>query len=173
MEKLPQLIMRAPDITNLPPLNLPDGTTVRTHRPGEEKEWEELIEAGFGYRFSFDFLIKLGGYKPEYLFYLEKNGRKIATATAVENPLYPGEGWFRMVAAHPEARGQGAGRSVCLAALYSLRERGYKSAVLSTDDHRIPAIRMYLSLGFEPVCSHESHRERWEAVYRKIEETRR
>ena len=46
----------------------------------------------------------------------------------------------------------------------SLRERGYKSVVLSTDDERIPALTLYYSLGFRPVYSHESHKARWEAV---------
>jgi mycothiol synthase len=70
-----------------------------------------------------------------------------------------------MIGAHSDARGLGMGRLVCLAALHSLRDRGYKSAVLSTDDTRIPAISLYLSLGFEPVYSHESHKERWEKVF--------
>ena len=73
-----------------------------------------------------------------------------------------------MIGAHADARGLGAGRLVCLAALHSLRERGYRSVVLSTDDFRIPAISLYLSLGFEPVYSHESHKARWEKVFEVI-----
>ena len=164
-EKLPQLIMRNPDITKLPPIELPEGITLHTHRDGDEASWEEIIESAFGQKFDFGLLDRLGDYKPEHVIYAEMNGRNIATATAVENQLYPGEGWFRMIGAHADARGLGAGRLVCLAALHALRERGYNSAVLSTDDFRIPALSLYLSLGFEPVYSHESHRERWERVF--------
>lgn len=167
-EKLPQLIMRASDLTNLPPIELHNGLTLHTHRDGDEESWENIIESAFGTHFDFGLLDRLGGYKPEYVIYAEREGKNIATATAVENPKYPGEGWFRMIGAHADARGLGAGRLVCLAALHSLRERGYRSVVLSTDDFRIPAISLYLSLGFEPVYSHESHKARWEKVFEVI-----
>ena len=164
-QELPQLIMRAPDITRLPQLILPDGVTLHTHRNGDEESWEEIIESSFCKRFDFDWLKSLGGYEPEYVIYAEKDGKNLATATAVENPAYPGEGWFRMIGTHADARRMGLGRLVCLAALHSLRERGYKSVVLSTDDDRISALKLYLSLGFEPVYSHESHKERWEKIF--------
>ena len=67
-----------------------------------------------------------------------------------------------------DARGLGAGRLVCLAALHSLSARGYKTAVLSTDDERIPAISLYYSLGFRPIYTHGSHKERWEKVLSRI-----
>ena len=167
-EKLPQLIMRAPDITELPPIELHSGISLHTHRDGDEKSWERIIESAFGTHYDFELLDRLGDYKPERVIYAEKDGENIATATAVENPLYPGEGWFRMIGTHVDARGLGAGRLVCLAALHSLRDRGYKSAVLSTDDNRIAAISLYLSLGFKPVFSHASHRGRWEKVFASL-----
>ena len=62
-----------------------------------------------------------------------------------------------MVGVHKDAQGMGAGKRISLAALNSLKQRGYKTAVLSSDDHRIPAIKLYLSVGFEPVILDESH----------------
>jgi mycothiol synthase len=91
----------------------------------------------------------------------------------VEHQNYPGEGWYRMVGVRADARGMGAGRLIGLAALHALRDRGYKSALLSTDDHRIPAINLYLSLGFEPVYTHESHEERWKNVFETINNRRK
>ena len=168
MESLPQLIMRMPDLSSLPKIELPDGMSIHTHRDGDEPMWEEIIESAFGTRYDFGHLDRLGGYAPEFVFYAEKGGRQLATATAVENPAYPGEGWFRMIASHESARGLGAGRLVCLAALHSLKARGYNSVVLSTDDERIPAISLYYSLGFRPVYSHESHASRWEKILPQI-----
>ncbi len=169
MGALPQLFMRQPDITNLPPLALPEGFSLHSHIEGQDKNWEDLIEKAFGAHFSFnDFIVNGGGYKPEYVLYIAKDGVDIATATAVEKDIFPGEGWFRMIGTAPEARGMGAGRLVCLAALHSLAARGYKSVVLSTDDARIPAIKLYLALGFEPIYTHESHEERWKKVFEKI-----
>ena len=74
-----------------------------------------------------------------------------------------------MVGTRPSARGQGAGRLALIAALNSLAARGYRSTVLSTDDWRLPAISLYLSLGFEPVMEHESHPERWKKIFAELE----
>ena len=167
---VPQLFMRHPDLSNLPPFHLPEGMALHNHIDGEEKNWESLIEKAFGNHFSFEKTIVTGGgeYKNEYVLYISKDGKDIATATAVEKDWVPGEGWFRMIASDPDARGLGAGRLVCLAALHSLAARGYKTAVLSTDDDRIPALSLYYSLGFRPIFTHESHEERWKKVMEKI-----
>ncbi len=171
MEKLPQLFMRHPDLRILPPFALPHGWALHNHMDGMEESWENLIERAFGSRFSFEnFIVNGGGYRPEYVLYLSKDGKEIATTTAVEKESFPGEGWLRMVASDPEVRGQGAGRLIVLAALHSLASRGYKTAVLSTDDERIPAINLYYSLGFRPIYTHESHKERWEKLFPRIKQ---
>lgn len=157
--------MRHPDISALPALKLPEGFSLHTHYDGMEEIWEDIIESAFGKHFSFDgFLKNGGGYRPEYVLYVCKDGKEISTTTAIENEKYPGEGWLRMVAVALDARGQGAGKLVTLAALHSLAARGYKSVMLSTDDRRTPAISLYLSLGFKPLYTHESHEERWKNV---------
>ncbi len=163
-----QLIMRNPDITRTPRLVLPEGFCIHTHQVGEEKNWELLIESAFGTHYDFDFLIKAGDYSPEKVLYLSKDGSDIATITAVENSHYPGEGWFRMVGVRADAQGMGAGKLIAIAALNTLADRGYKSAVLSTDDFRTPAIRLYLSVGFQPLHTDKSHKQRWEAVFHAI-----
>lgn len=155
---------------NLPPLFLPAGFSLHNHIEGREDVWESIIEEAFGNHYSFDKSIRNGGgYKPEYVIYIAKDCYDIATATAVEKETYPGEGWFRMVGTRPSARGQGAGRLALIAALNSLAARGYRSTVLSTDDWRLPAISLYLSLGFEPVMEHESHPERWKKIFAELE----
>ena len=42
--------------------------------------------------------------------------------------------------------------------------------MLQTDDFRLPAIRMYLKLGFTPVyeVEGEDHRARWSAVFERL-----
>ncbi len=172
-EKLPQLIMRHPDISKVPELVLPEGFTLKSHEAGDEKEWERIIENSFGYHFDFDFLIKAGDYAPEKVLYILKDNKFIATTTAVENAKYAGEGWGRMVGVHTDSRGLGVGKMISVAALNSLKERGYKTCVLSTDDQRIPAICLYLSVGFLPVYEHESHKERWEKIFEIIKDRKK
>ena len=167
-----QLIMRYPDLSKVPKLVLPEGFRIVTHKDAYEKEWENIIESSFGMHFDFDFLIKAGNYAPERVLYLIKDGNFIATTSAVEHEAFKGEGWFRMVGVHKDSQGMGAGKKISLAALNSLKARGYKSAVLSTDDHRIPAIKLYLSVGFEPVYVDDSHRVRWKKVFEVINGTK-
>lgn len=165
MGQLPQLFMRHPDLSQLPPLAVPSEFSLRTCTEGDESAWEELISKSFNTFFSFDGLIrKWKGFAPENVMFLEKNGRLIATASGLEKAEFPNEGYLHMVGTLPEESGNGAGKAVVLAALHSLRERGFKTAVLSTDDFRLPAIKLYYRLGFRPLYSHESHKERWDKI---------
>ncbi len=167
--KYKQLHMRCTNLKNIPPFSLKAGYGLHTHIEGQEAIWEDIIERSFGSFYSFkDFLIPAGGYKPEYILYITKYGKEISTAMETEHKNFPGEGWFRMVGAVPEARGTGAGKLVCLAVMHSLAARGYESVVLSTDDDRLAAIGMYISLGFEPVIFDEEHEKRWTEVKKQL-----
>lgn len=169
MNNVQQLHMRRENLDSLPPIYLREGFGIHTHFAGNEKVWEDIIERSFGSFFSFEkFLIPCGGYAPEYVLYVSKDGTDVATAMGTEKPTFAGEGWLRMVGAVPEARGTGAGRLAVLAAMHSLAARGYKSMVLSTDDFRLPAISVYLSLGFKPIIFDSDHADRWNAVAAQI-----
>lgn len=170
-ENLPQIFMRHPDITNFQPIALPYGCGLHGHIENEKenKKWEDLTEKAFERYFSFEeLLINWKGYKPEYVLYLSKDGKDIATASGVESEDYPNEGYVHMVATLPGYRGLGAGRIVMTAVLQSLAARGFKSAVLSTDDERLAAIKLYYKLGFRPMYTHESHKERWEKIFKQL-----
>ncbi len=171
MSNYAQIHMRCPDVNKcLKPLSLKAGYGIHTHIEGQENIWEDIIEKVFGSRPDFKaYHEKNGGYKPEYILYVTKDGKEISTAMGTEKPDFPGEGWFRMVGSLPEARGTGAGKLVCQAVMHSLAARGYKSIVLSTDDDRLPAIGMYLSLGFEPIIFDDEHKERWEKIMKALD----
>lgn len=172
MENHPQLFMKINDFDKLNPIEIPHGLRLVSHADMTDVAWETLVQSAFGTHFSFDLTVKNGetlcGYSPEHTLYLTDGIKPLATATATEHPSFPREGWFRMIATSPDARGKGYGRLICLAALHSLKQRGYTSAVLSTDDYRTPAIRTYLSLGFQPLYTHPTHKERWDAVLKTI-----
>jgi mycothiol synthase len=73
----------------------------------------------------------------------------------------PELGW---VAADPAHRGRGLGRAVCLAVLRAAGAAGHGQIFLRTDDHRWPAIRLYLSLGFAPWLRDPTSADRWRAI---------
>jgi len=96
----------------------------------------------------------------------DSNGNLLATATArVDTVNFPGDGYVHWVGTDPDAQRGGLARLLMQRVLQTFADLGLDGAVLETDDHRLPALRLYLSLGFEPVPWHESHTERWEMVH--------
>ena len=51
------------------------------------------------------------------------------------------------VVSHPDFRGLGLGKMVLIEVLRYLSKKNFKTIMLYTDDWRIPALGMYLSLG--------------------------
>jgi mycothiol synthase len=68
----------------------------------------------------------------------------------------------------PEHSGKGLGVQINLVALHHMVREGRRQAVLETDDFRLPAIKTYLKLGFQPVLVHENQRERWRSVFARL-----
>ncbi|MDR3710546.1 MAG: GNAT family N-acetyltransferase [Capsulimonadaceae bacterium] len=94
----------------------------------------------------------------------------VATASVRYMPdRFPGEGYLHWVATSPAFRGQRLAEAVSVAALREFADRGYVGAWLETDDFRLPAIRLYLRLGFEPVRSTAEFEARWTAVIAELE----
>jgi len=97
-------------------------------------------------------------------------GKIVATAMSTHKPtqLHPYGGELGWVAADPEHRGKGLGLAVCAQATARFIQAGYRNIYLLTDDFRLPAIKTYLKLGYEPLLFGEGMAERWESVYRKL-----
>lgn len=102
-------------------------------------------------------------------FVIDREGVPVATASYQLMPKdFPHSGWVHYVGANPTESGKGLGRIAVLAVLRRAQEDGRTDAYLTTDDPRLPAIRTYLRLGFAPDMWHESHAERWRAVYQAM-----
>jgi mycothiol synthase len=163
---LTQLEMRRPHLEGLPALRAPDGYELRTWRPGDEARWAAVMDGAIGAwdeeRVRSEFLHQ-DGVEPDNIFVVAHGGELVATATARRLPD-PATGYVHMVAADPAHRGRGLGTLVNAAVLHRLRELGCTSARLHTDDDRLPAIRIYRRLGFEPRHTAPDHAERWARV---------
>jgi mycothiol synthase len=98
------------------------------------------------------------------------SGRLVATAMATHHPqdLHPDGGEVGWVAADPEHKGKGLGRAVVLASTQRLIQAGYRRVYLSTDDFRLPAIKVYLDAGFEPLLYQDDMAGRWADIRRKL-----
>lgn len=170
---LPQLEMLRDNLDDLPGIDIPEGYELRTYRAGDEAAWCAIMEGNVGRDWTpekcHEKLIDDPRFDPENLFFATANGQPVASACAWSRE--PGErttGEVHMVAALEAHRGRGLGRLVNAAVLHRLRDLGYRQAHLLTDDWRIPAIKSYLTAGFRPLNTHESHPERWEKIFDQL-----
>ena len=114
-------------------------------------------------------ILKHSGVKEEGIFLAEIDGEVVGTATGYFNGDGK-SGTVHMVSVLDKARGRKLGRAVCGRVLQYLKENGFTQIVLTTDDFRIPAIKTYLSLGFQPVQNNEEMRRRWGAILSRLGE---
>lgn len=164
-----QLQMVHRNLGSLPDIDMPEGYDLRTYQPGDEASWAEIMNTGVGEWTADTCLEKLTGqprFIPDGLFFATFEGKPVGSACAWRKSAEEWEsGYLHMVCVLPEHRGKQIGHALNLAALRWFRDRGFKEVWLSTDDWRIPAIKSYLRLGFEPFYPDDSHRERWQAVF--------
>jgi mycothiol synthase len=90
----------------------------------------------------------------------------VATAMATHNPtlLHPYAGELGWVAGRPDHAGKGLGRAVCAAVIRRFLSAGYRRIYLLTDDFRLPALSVYLKLGFVPFLFEGTMAARWQSI---------
>ncbi len=175
-----QLRFLLPHLNDLPDLMMPDGYSLREYRPGDDAAWAGVLNAAFpeergkwtAARIAEEFLNQ-EPFRPERVFFIEHEGRLVATATAWDRGA-PGWGYVHWVAVEPGHQGRRLGRLITLATLHQFRRDGYHAAMLDTDEPRLPAIATYLSLGFEPdLRGDDERRAAWERAKAALEARRR
>jgi mycothiol synthase len=167
-----QLKMIRPNLDDLPEVEIPEGYELRTYRPGDEAAWAEIISTGLGTATADDCREKLTS-KPQFLpfglFFATFDGKPVGSACAWrESEDEWLKGYVHMVCVLPEHRGKHLGYWLTLAVLRFFRDQGFREAFLDTNDWRLPAIKSYLNLGFEPHYFDDSHRKRWQKVFEEL-----
>lgn len=99
----------------------------------------------------------------------ERNGTLIGCATACYAKRFSPYALLSYVLVLPDHRGLGLGRTLSAATISIIRKAGYPGVILQTDDNRIPAIRSYLRLGFEPCLGIDAASDaRWRKVLEHV-----
>ena len=164
----PSLFLRRADLLDLPPLDLPDGYILRTARPDDAEGIAAMLGEAFPeMEWTAERVEKwlLNDESVATVFVIDFGGVPVATASARLVPdAYPGSGYVHWVGTSTAHRGKRLGTLVSLAVLYEFVPLGCRDAVLETDDFRVPAIKVYLNLGFVPEYRHATHAPRWAAL---------
>lgn len=147
--------------------------TIRSYLPEDREALKSalipLTEKHFTDEELDDCILQHPGVKPEGIFLVEIDGEVVGTATGYFNNDRE-SGTVHMVSVLEKVRGRKLGRILCEHVMRYLVMRGCTRIVLTTDDFRLPAIKTYLSLGFQPVQDTDEMRCRWNTVYKRLEE---
>lgn len=169
-----QVSMLLKDLSNLPEVVMPPGYGLRTYMPGDEEAWVRMMNHELGEWTVDSCRERLTGdaiFLPDGLFFVTHEGELVGSACAWR---YSENEWTRgclhMVCVLPGHRGKQLGYLVTLAVLHFFHERGFREVLLNTSNLRIPAIKSYLRLGFEPCYFDDEHRECWQAIFSNISE---
>jgi predicted dehydrogenase/RimJ/RimL family protein N-acetyltransferase len=175
----PQLHMLWPErlLASPPVPNVPDGYRLRLYADTDEAGYLALMnQQDFG-AWDADRLARARqAVLPGGFFVIEHaaTGKIVATAQAGHRPeaRHPEGGELGWVAGDPEHAGRSLGRAVVAAATARLIEVGYRRIYLKTEDHRLPALKIYLSLGYEPFLYADGMADRWQAIRQLLNERR-
>lgn len=168
----PQLLMWYEKTAPPPPPPLAPQFVLRRYGPGDEQGWCQLLSANG----------QLGVWQPERLqaemhsqwardgqIFAVRDGQIVASAGVYERELAGRRAWeIGWVATHPRYQSQGLGTAVTVAAVKAALGFPPRPIGLRTDDFRLPAIKVYLRLGFVPDLVDPSYRARWALIGQKL-----
>jgi mycothiol synthase len=170
-----QLFMSHPGpLADLPEPELPSGFSFRPATTDDADELAELVTAAYdpvhdtpwdGARMQTE-LLEAADVLQTWVA-VDAQGRIHATASERLLPyIYPeGTGYVHFVGTLRDSQGLGLGRAITLRVLRGFVDRGLTKAVLNTADFRLPAVRLYLQLGFIPEYREDSERSAWSALF--------
>lgn len=172
-----QLLMHRPDLEGEPLVpTLAAGYQLRLATSADEEALADLMSTAF---------VELGVWTAETVrerlteaadvdavYVIAFEGKPVATASSRhDHDRFPGTGYVHWVGALPGHSGRGLGSALMDQMLVDFRARGYRDAVLETDDFRLPAIRIYLRHGYVPVTEDvkgENHLSRWSRILPQV-----
>ncbi len=180
------MVIDGASVDRLPDVTLPDGYVIRAPRPADIGSWADTLQAG-GFEAWNEEKVREYLKDPERREgsrVVEQGGRVVAGtfASRIEKRLItnadtdeggPEEAILDFVVTHPDHRGMGLGRATCTGVSRFFVARGCKTVSLGTDDWRLSAIHVYLSLGYRPIMSRSDMPPRWAAVQEKLKENGR
>ena len=156
-----------------PEVRLPEGYELRQFHITDSAAYGKLM-AGGGFIGWDEARIgaTLESVLPDGFFLIEHRPgcELVATAMATHHPaeLHPFAGELGWVAGDSAHKGKGLGTAVVVAATARFLRAGYRRIYLKTDDWRLPAIMIYLRLGYEPFLYQPDMAPRWKEICTRL-----
>lgn len=173
--RLSHLVLRRPDLLDLPALpELPSGYTLTVVRDtGYLESLAATLSLAFDYPWDANLVRTKLTEAPDVraVYIITYNDMPVATASSrflVDR--FPSSGYVHWVGTHPLHTGRGLSLALNIRLLHDFFERGYRDAIVETDDFRLAAIKLYLKCGFIPIYDvhEEDHRLRWSQVFQAL-----
>ena len=163
-EKPEQLLMHWFPGTEIPHYEMPEGCSISTFQGLEDiYPWEICSGKTLMPRFGKDEVALLDHSVNLYedILFLDENGKHVGTVTAFKVKK-TGHGHIHQVGLDPECRGRGLSKYMMEAAMHHIAAMDIPFAELTTDDHRVGAVKLYLNFGWVPIMyGKPDKRERW------------
>ncbi len=167
--------MDRPHLEDLPDKTVPAPYDFRWYQAGDEEAWVRIHERADDYNeaslqlFRDQFGDDAARLSERQGYLLDPEGAPVGTASAWRDPNDP-ENWGRVhwVAIVPTHQGKKLSRPLMGQILQRLQELGHEKTYLMTNTDRLPAIHLYLKLGFRPAVRSDEERAGWEAVGRAL-----
>ncbi len=160
------------DLSRVAQMPLPEGYSMRFYCEGDVATWVDVQNSAdeFFTATADTFKNSLSG-PADYLaervmFLVDPSGRDIGSITAWESSKLTGEslGQVHWVAIRPESQGMGLAKPMLAKTCQLLTELGHSAAFLSTNTRRVPALNLYLGMGFKPYQVGENEAHAWSQI---------
>ena len=170
MEFTQQLEMVRGIADALPVGDAPEGYLVRQYQPNDRDAYLELFHLAFE---ASDPLPDVLATRLDSGFFVIEHGDSGALAAscvaqAKPRERYPEGGELGWLVADPAHAGRGLGTLVAALVTNRLADEGYGQAYLLTEDFRLPALSIYLKLGWLPNLFQGDMESRWRAIFASL-----
>lgn len=152
----------------LPPLA--EGYGLREFSAGDEPGWAGLLDRN-GQLGRWDVQRVKGEMAGSLVrqFFALCDGEIVACAGVYRRQRDGRECWeIGWIASDPNHSGKGLGLQVTAAAVAHAQKREALPIYLLTDDHRLPALKTYLKVGFAPDLGHDTYAARWRRIFDQL-----
>jgi mycothiol synthase len=153
-----------------PTVSVEDGYNLRQYTDGDQDAYFNLLTAAGMEQCSFKYWEKHILPNGFYLIECDQTKDIVAACFASHHPTvrHVRAGNFGWLAADPKHSGRGLGKAVSSAVTARLVNAGYEQIFLETHDYRLPAIKIYLSMGWVPLLYCEEMYERWKSICEEL-----